>query len=98
MVSPTSVIAFEHRTSQNNVGELSGELSIYGTFEFSTMNDRSSKLSNLVGSLRALEKSCSRDRSSNTVESWDKSGISYGVFRVLDDRKESVDFNELNQH
>ncbi|KAL2348439.1 hypothetical protein Fmac_002439 [Flemingia macrophylla] len=96
-VSPTSVIAFEHRASQNNVGELSGELSSSGAFEFSTGNDRSGELSDLGGSSRALEESCSRDRSSSAVGSWDKSGRSSGVFRVLDDGKESVDFNELNQ-
>lgn len=96
-VSPTSVIAFDHRASQSNVGELSGELSSSGAFEFSAGNDGSGELSDLGDSSRALEESISRDRSSSAVESWDKSGRSSGAFRVLDDGKESVDFNELNQ-
>ncbi|KAK7406606.1 hypothetical protein VNO78_08235 [Psophocarpus tetragonolobus] len=91
-VSPTSVIAFEHRASQINVGELSGELSSSGAFEFSTGNDGSGDLSDLGGSSRVLEET----RSSSTVEFWDKSGRSSGVLRALDG-KESFDFNELNQ-
>ncbi|KAG4403750.1 hypothetical protein GLYMA_01G182000v4 [Glycine max] len=92
-VSPTSVIAFEHRASQSNVGELSGELSSSGAFEFSTGNDGSGELSDLGGSSRVLEET----RSSSTVEFWDKSGRSSGALRVLEDGKESLDFNELNQ-
>ncbi|CAJ1929828.1 unnamed protein product [Sphenostylis stenocarpa] len=91
-VSPTSVIAFEHRASQSNVGELSGELSSSGAFEFSTGNDGSGDLSDLGESSRVLEET----RSSSTVEFWDKSGRSSGVLRALDG-KESLDFNELNQ-
>ncbi|QCD90957.1 extra-large guanine nucleotide-binding protein 1-like [Vigna unguiculata] len=91
-VSPTSVIAFEHRASQSNVGELSGELSSSGAFEFSTGNDGSGDLSDLGESSRVLEET----RSSSTAEFWDKSGRSSGVLRALDG-KESLDFNELNQ-
>ncbi|TKY70525.1 Extra-large guanine nucleotide-binding protein 1 [Spatholobus suberectus] len=92
-VSPTSVIAFEHRASQSNVGELSGELSSSGSFEFSTGNDGSGELSDLGESSRVLEET----RSSSTVEFWDKSGRSSSALRVLDDGKESLDLNELNQ-
>ncbi|RDX68724.1 Extra-large guanine nucleotide-binding protein 1, partial [Mucuna pruriens] len=93
-VSPTSVIAFEHRASQSNVGELSGELSSSGAFEFSTGNDGSGELSDLGESSRVLEET----RSSSTVEFWDKSGRSSGaLLRVSNDGKESLDFNELDQ-
>lgn len=75
-VSPTSVIAFDHRGSQINVCELSGELSSSGPFDFSNgiENEISGEFSDLGDSSRLLEESTSselpssRTRSSSTME------------------------------
>ena len=80
-VSPTSVITFEHRASQSNVEELSGELSSSGAFEFSTGNDGSGDLSDLGESSRVLEET----RSSSTAEFWDKSGIRIEIVHWSDE-------------
>ncbi|KAK2426607.1 extra-large guanine nucleotide-binding protein [Trifolium repens] len=102
-VSPTSVIAFDHRGSQINVCELSGELSSSGPFDFSNGNENeiSGEFSDLGDSSRLLEESSSselpsgvsrstRTRSSSTME--------FSGLRVSNvDEKESFDFNELNQ-
>jgi len=65
------VIAFEHRASHSNVGELSGKLSNSGAFQFSTGNDGSGDLLDLEESLTVLEET----RSSSIAEFWDKSGF-----------------------
>ncbi|XP_004511982.1 extra-large guanine nucleotide-binding protein 1 isoform X2 [Cicer arietinum] len=99
-VSPTSVIAFDHRASQINVCELSGELSSSGPFDLSNGNDGSGEceFSDVCDSSRLLEESssselrggvCRSTRSFNTME-FNALGVSN------DDEKESFDFNELN--
>ncbi|XP_027359630.1 extra-large guanine nucleotide-binding protein 1-like isoform X3 [Abrus precatorius] len=88
-VSPTSVIAFEHRASQSNVCELSGELSSSGAFEFSNGNDGSGELSDLGDSSRVLEDSSSRELPAE--------GRTISRTRTESSSTESLDFNELNQ-
>lgn len=71
-VSPTSVIAFDHRGSQINVCELSGELSSSGPFDFSNgiENEISGEFSDLGDSSRLLEESTSSELpSSRTISS-----------------------------
>jgi len=70
-VSPTFVIAFEHRASQSNVGELFDKLSNSGAFQFSTGNDGSGDLLDLDESSTVLEET----RSSSIAEFWDKFGF-----------------------
>jgi len=65
------VIAFEHRASHSNVGELSGKLSNFGAFQFSIGNDGSGDLLDLDESSTVLEGT----RSSSIAEFWDKSGF-----------------------
>ncbi|CAI8588790.1 unnamed protein product [Vicia faba] len=100
-VSPTSVIAFDHRGSQSNVCELSGELSSSGPFDFSNGNGVSGEFSDVGDSSRLLEESSSSElpsgvsRSTRTISS---STLEFSALRVSnDDEKGSFDFHELNQ-
>lgn len=88
-VSPTSVIAFEHRTSQSNVCELSGELSSSGAFEFSNGND--GEFSDVGGSSRVPEESVGGGTGSSRTAEFSDSRV------LKEDGNESLDFNESNR-